>query len=196
MRITDHRYTRDLLRFDLALRMIRHEARTCTIRVCTGLTDDRIRKLYRSYVVTGPATPAVRRKRGKSPRQIAYFTRNTLNQLEASLLAGIFAALGLLQNCRDGAATGWNLEFGGLFCDAFETYQQCWRDSRLSFEHAWFLLLALAQGQDLDLERCPRCAGVYVRDIYAMPLATCPLCRVKQVTPEPRPEARGPDSEG
>lgn len=136
MRITDHRYTRDLLRFDLALRMIRHEARTCTIRVCTGLTDDRIRKLYRSYVVTGPATPAVRRKRGKSPRQIAYFTRNTLNQLEASLLAGIFAALGLLQNCRDGAATGWNLEFGGLFCDAFETYQQCWRDSRLSFEHA------------------------------------------------------------
>ena len=48
MRITDDRYTRDRLRLDLALRLIRHEARTCTIRDWTGLSDDRIRKLYRS----------------------------------------------------------------------------------------------------------------------------------------------------
>ena len=47
MRITDDRYTRDRLRLDLALRLIRHEARTRTIRNWTGLTDDRIRKLYR-----------------------------------------------------------------------------------------------------------------------------------------------------
>ena len=50
MRITDDRYTRDRLRLDLALRLIGHEARTRTIRSWTGLTDDRIRKLYRSYV--------------------------------------------------------------------------------------------------------------------------------------------------
>ena len=50
MRISDDRYTRDRLRFDLALRMIHHEARTCTIRTWTGLTDDRIRKLYRTYL--------------------------------------------------------------------------------------------------------------------------------------------------
>ena len=49
MRVSDDRYTRDRERFDLALRLIRHEARTFTIRQWTGLSDDRIRKLYRSY---------------------------------------------------------------------------------------------------------------------------------------------------
>ena len=49
MRISDDRYSRDRVRLDLALRFIRHEARTQTIRAWTGLTDDRIRKLYRSY---------------------------------------------------------------------------------------------------------------------------------------------------
>ncbi len=51
MRVSDDRYTRDRQRLDLALRLIRHEARTFTIRQWTGLSDDRIRKLYRSYVL-------------------------------------------------------------------------------------------------------------------------------------------------
>ena len=41
MRVTDDRYCRDRLRFDLALRLIGHEARTHTIRAWTGLTEDR-----------------------------------------------------------------------------------------------------------------------------------------------------------
>jgi hypothetical protein len=67
MRISDDRYTRDRLRLDLALRLIRHEARTYTIRQWTGLSDDRIRKLYRSYVMSHGAR-GVHRHRGKSPR--------------------------------------------------------------------------------------------------------------------------------
>ena len=50
MRVTDDRYSRDRQRFDLAVRMVGHEARTCTIRLWTGLTGDRIRKLIRSYL--------------------------------------------------------------------------------------------------------------------------------------------------
>ena len=45
MRLTADRYASDRSQFELALRMIRHEARTRTIRECTGLSDDRIRKL-------------------------------------------------------------------------------------------------------------------------------------------------------
>jgi hypothetical protein len=45
MRISDDRYNRERLSLDLALRFLRHEARTQTIRTWTGLTDDRIRKL-------------------------------------------------------------------------------------------------------------------------------------------------------
>lgn len=59
-----------------------------------------------------------------------------------------------------------------------------------------FLLLTLAQGRDLGLERCPRCAGIYVRDIYAMPLARCPLCRVKQLSLDLRRDAPGPGTRG
>ena len=67
MRISDNRYSRDRSRLDLALRFIRHEARTQTIRAWTGLSDDRIRKMYREYMKE-PGF-AVSRPRGKSPRQ-------------------------------------------------------------------------------------------------------------------------------
>jgi hypothetical protein len=50
MRVSDDRYTRDRQRLDLALRLIRHEARTFTIRQWTGLSDDRIRNSFRGYV--------------------------------------------------------------------------------------------------------------------------------------------------
>src|SRR5690606_20837452 len=76
MHISNERYIRERQRHDLALRMIRHEARTCTIRSCTGLTEDRIRKLYKAFAEQLMTVP-LRRKRGKSPRQIAYFTRTT-----------------------------------------------------------------------------------------------------------------------
>jgi hypothetical protein len=46
MRISENRYERDRQRLELALRFLTHEARTQTIRVWTGLSDDRIRKLY------------------------------------------------------------------------------------------------------------------------------------------------------
>ena len=49
MRLTDDRYAGERSQFELALRMIGHEARTRTIRECTGLSDDRIRKLYTTY---------------------------------------------------------------------------------------------------------------------------------------------------
>lgn len=182
LRVTDHRYSRDLERHHLALRMIRHEARTCTIRSCTTLTDDRIRKLYRSYVAEGTASRAVRRKRGKSPRRAGYFLRNASAHLEASLLAGLFTAVGLIEGEDARGPARHSLEFGALFCDAFETYQSLWRSGCLSFEHAWFLLIALASGEDLKVDGCPECGGAFVRDTLALAPGRCPLCRMKTDT--------------
>jgi hypothetical protein len=53
MRISDDRYNRERSSLDLALKFLRHEARTQTIRAWTGLTDDRIRNLYRSHISRG-----------------------------------------------------------------------------------------------------------------------------------------------
>ena len=62
MRVTDDRYAGELEKFDLAIRMIGHEARTGTIRTCTGFTEDRIRKIYSTYFKLRPGI-TVRRKR-------------------------------------------------------------------------------------------------------------------------------------
>ena len=96
MRLTDDRYAAERNRFELALRMIRHEARTRTIRACTGLSDDRIRKLYATYFRDAGRT-SVKRRRGKSPRQVAVYVRNPLTQLEATTLVMLYCATLLLR---------------------------------------------------------------------------------------------------
>ena len=80
--------------------MIGHEARTRTIRECTGLSDDRIRKVYATYF-RDSGTDAVRRRRGKSPQQIGLFVKNPQNQLEATTLVALFCASLLLRVNRD-----------------------------------------------------------------------------------------------
>ena len=95
MRISDDRYSRDRLRLDLALRFIHHEARTHTIRAWTGLTDDRIRKLYRTYL-TKPAAP---RSRGiaASRRDRRRFSRVRLRmRREAAVFASVSSLFGLI----------------------------------------------------------------------------------------------------
>lgn len=183
--ISSDSYDHERRRQDLALRMIRHEARTCTIRECTGLTDDRIRRLYRSYAHDLSETP-VRRRRGKSPRQITFFVRNTRAQFESSLLASAFAAFGLLQAQR-GVATSKKapaqigpVEYGRLFCDAFETHQQLLSSATLSFEHAWFLLQLLNRSGDLHAVRCRHCDSYYLKDRFNLCRHTCPTCRLKR----------------
>src|SRR5210317_2158035 len=101
MRLTDDRYAGERSQFELALRMIRHEARTRTIRECTGLSDDRIRKLYATYFRNAGGT-TIRRRRGKSPRQITRFVKNARNQLQATTLVALYCS-GLLVRIDDDA---------------------------------------------------------------------------------------------
>jgi hypothetical protein len=178
MQISNDRYFYDRRRHDLALRMIRHEARTCTIRSCTGLTDDRIRQLYKTYASHLSNVP-VRRRRGKSPRQVAFFIRSTRAQLESSLLASLFTVFGLLD--RRPAMQDEPIEFGRLFCDAYETHRQLLRTTHISFEHAWFLLQLLKCRGDLQAVRCRRCDSPYLRDrLGAGCRRSCPVCKLKK----------------
>ena len=96
MRLTDNRYANEKQQFELALRMIGHEARTRTIRECTGLSDDRIRKVYTTYFrETGQR--AIKRRRGKSPQQISLFFKTPQHQLEATTLVALYCASLLLR---------------------------------------------------------------------------------------------------
>jgi hypothetical protein len=184
MHISNDRYNHERRRHDLALRMIHHEARTCTIRECTGLTDDRIRRLYKIYACEIAAQP-LRRRRGKSPRQIAFFVRSTRAQFESSLLASAFTAFGLLQAPRPPgeAASGiehGSVEYGRLFCDAYETHQQLLNNPTMSFEHAWFLLQLLNRSGDLHAVRCRHCDSHYLQDRFNVCRHACPVCKLKR----------------
>jgi hypothetical protein len=178
MHISNERYFRDRQRHDLALRMIRHEARTCTIRSCTGLTDDRIRRLYKTYS-RHAASVRVRRHRGKAPRQIAFFTRNIHLQFEASFLNSVFTAFGLLRAAGDEGRGDPSLEYGELFCDAYETHRQLLQSTRISFEHAWFLLQLLSRGGALKATYCRRCYSRYLCDGLNAARRGCPFCDLK-----------------
>ncbi len=189
MRISDDRYTRDRLRLDLALRLIHHEARTCTIRQWTGLSDDRIRKLYRSYVADCDAdrdTGPVARHRGKSPRQTAFFFRNADLHFEAVQLASLYLIHGLLDATAKGIESRYrvgSVESGLLLCRVYETYTDLHAPARISFEHAWFLLWALAGHTELGVSRCAACGGLRLRDLLARRASACANCEPAAAKP-------------
>jgi hypothetical protein len=182
MRLTDDRYSGEKSQFELALRMIRHEARTRTIRECTGLSDDRIRKLYGTYFRNG-GNAAVRRRRGKSPRQIGRFVKNPDHQLQSTTLVALYCA-GLLLRIdeSDRVHPCWprpDVEFGHRLCRAFETYLLFHERPLLNFEWAWNLLHSMSRGDELYLAACGDCRARYVQDAYALDLKSCPACEIE-----------------
>ncbi|MFI4867955.1 MAG: hypothetical protein ACHQDD_01210 [Steroidobacterales bacterium] len=177
MRISDDRYSRDRQRFDIALQFIRHEARTHTIRAWTGLSDDRIRKLYRSYLCdAGSTTPT--RHRGKSPQQAAFFMRTGRARQEAALLASLYRLLGALPHAPapDLARSLACLARAELLCQAYGAYRGLIPQGVISFEHAVFLLTTLVRGDELLLGGCRDCGAALIVDRWSLRAPRCPLC--------------------
>jgi hypothetical protein len=162
MRISEDRYDRDRQRLELALRFLTHEARTQTIRIWTGLSDDRIRKLYKSYL--GRAACYIPRHRGKSPHQAAYFMRSVRIQQEAAVLASYFALAGLVPEEPSAAAAAElpDIGRGNALCTAYETYLVMVPTAAISFEYGVFLARCLSRGDLLRLGRCKECGGILV----------------------------------
>ncbi len=181
MRIYEDRYHRERLRFHVALRFIRLEARTHTIRYWTGLTDDRIRKLYRSYLAD-TADRLIRRHRGKSPQRATLFLRSARLREQSALLASLYRLFGLLParptavGSTVAATAAPSLRRAELLCQAYEAYRSLVREPGLSFEHALFLQSALARGDELICGACHECNAVLVIDRWSLRVARCSLC--------------------
>jgi len=180
MRISDDRYHRDRQRLDVAVRFIEHEARTQTIRQWTGLTDDRIRKLYRSYLQEnrGRLLP---RHRGKSPQQTAHFVRTARLRHESALFASICVmaeviAMTPLPAAGPAGRGAQSVARALLLCQAYDTYQALVPRPALSFEHAVFLVTALSRGDELRLTGCTSCGAVVVADRLSLRVPRCGGC--------------------
>jgi hypothetical protein len=174
MRITDSRYDRDRLRLTIAYRLIGYEARTHTIRQCTGLSADRIRKLFRDYIRTQPQL-TVRRRRGRSPRQMDFFRRSNALEMEAATIASLLRACALLG--RPGLLQRPSVEEVARFCDVYDTFRSLCPASAITFEHAWYLRHALALHDEYELAHCRNCRALWVHDTLAVGSDTCPACR-------------------
>jgi hypothetical protein len=175
MRISDYRYNRDQLRLDVALQLIRHEARTRTIRQWTGLTDDRIRKLYHSYLQDGGRTT---RHRGKSPRQAAYFLRTARMRDEASGLASLCFLVGLFDGpCHNPCLRqATDVDRAASMCRAYDGYRAALRNPAITFEHAVLLVNAVVRGNELRLGDCQDCGALLVVDSLGLRPTRCSLC--------------------
>jgi hypothetical protein len=175
MRVTDNRYRTERSQFELAMRMIRHEARTNTISYLTGLSDDRIRKVYDTYFRCAGGN--VRRRRGKSPTQIAPLIESPPRALESGVLVhllhrgGLFSAPGARQ-----PQLRQNIALGQRFCDCFEAYRCIVPGPTLTFEWGWNLLLNMRSGDELGLAQCEACGIIHLRDLLAIPQTVCPVC--------------------
>ena len=167
--------------------MIRHEARTGTIRYFTGLSDDRIRKLYTGYFKYDETAP-VKRRRGKSPTQIAPLIQTPERTLESGVFVSLLRANGLI--CADDETTHalqGNVDLGHRFCQCYETHLLVVPNPALSFEWGWNLLLGIRRGDELGITRCEVCSMSYVFDLLALPRNDCPAClALHSVQPEDR----------
>lgn len=163
MRISDDRYNRDLRRYNLALRLIRHQARTDTINRWTGLSPFRIRSIVHTYAGTS-AGNGVARLRGASPRSVSLFFRSPQREKEAAILGACCRMSGALPHTPipDPTRTFPGVERGERLCEAFENFRVMFPDSPLTIEHAVLLALALARGDEVALGSCESCKGVIV----------------------------------
>ncbi len=175
MRATDDRYRAEKGKFELALRMIAHEARTGTIRYWTGLSDDRIRKLYTSYFKYSDT--AVKRRRGKSPTQVTPLVQSPLRTLESGVLANLLLANGLLSAEQPpGPVLRNSIDLGHRFCECFETYRALIRQPTLTFEWCWNLLMSIRRGDELGIRHCMDCGSSFIYDLLSVPRGDCPVC--------------------
>lgn len=199
MRICDDRYSRDRLRLDLALRFIRHEARTQTIRRWTGLTEDRIRKLYHSYCER-PGAAAAPRPRGRSPQQSSFFIRTPRMREEAALLASVCTLLGALPARRATRAGSHRLPEaagperssqpryaeGFALCEAYEAYRALVPLAHIDFERLMCLHALLGRGDEIRLACCGGCGALIVTERIGLRAALCIACASVDGTPPRR----------
>ena len=184
MTVTDSRYRRERSQLELALEMIAFEARTRTIKGCTGLSDDRIRKLYTTYFKHDRAGITVRRQRGKSPRRVDVFFRSNSKQMEATTLGLLMLHYDVFARSVGGrlslAVSRDTVPFGRRLCRVYALFKTLQPGGTLSFEQAWSLCLALVRGDEVSFSRCLECDGQFVHDLLAAVPSVCPCCRLRR----------------
>ena len=174
VRISDARYNRDLRRYQLAWRFVRHGARTRTVQRWSGLSMHRIRTLYLAYA-SGVAQPLRPRLRGVAPYRISFFWRSAHLRCEGAVLGGFLSSYGVLPAVPEMSELE-NLPRGEQLCRAYEAFAEVWPDAQSTLEHAILLLTELCRGVEIAFGRCADCDTLVVIDRLAITPPRCSYC--------------------
>lgn len=177
MRIWGHRYSRDLQRFNLALRMIAHEARTHTICEWAGLPEDRVRNLYQSYYHEHGKSLTARR-RGPSPQSLAFFFGSARSRSESAAVVGLCYLLDVLppETISNPRRELPSVSRGQRLCVAYEMYLELVPKTVMTLEHVVLLIMTVAKGHEFQVGHCVSCGGVIVIDRSSLRRWSCTHC--------------------
>lgn len=191
MRISDHRYRRDVRKYNLALRLIHHEARTGIIRAWTGLSGRGIRNLFRSYVHDQNEDMATRH-RGPPPQAAVHLLQSSNMRADSELLASILCLFDLIPALRELGMTESqpSVVRGERLCTAFEMFLEFVPHSNLTLEHALLLVDSISRGDVLELGKCANCTALTVVDRQGDVDRRCGLCRETDDRSDKKGEAR------
>jgi hypothetical protein len=201
--VTDDRLGGYFRRYQLALRMMSHGARTQTVMAYSKLTRDQLVTQRRRWGFA----PEIRPK-GPAPSAFHVFFRSRRHCSEAALFASLCHIGGAITASLNGVAARLvpSLELGELFCDALETFREWVPHSDLDFEHALQLATGVVRAERVTLGWCSDCQGATLFEGCRRVYAQCPHClppttqsarqkgdeRVVEHDEQPKPE-RHPD---
>ena len=185
--VTDDRLGGYFRRYQLALRMMTHGARSQTVCAWSGLTRDQLVTQRQRW-----GFDPDERRRGPAPTAVHVFFKSRRHRSEAALFASLCRILGAITG-RSGKAAAErlpSLENGELLCEALEAFREWRPESELEFEHAVLLTSGVVQAENVALSHCSDCRAATLIDGSRKVYANCGHCqRAGTVSRSARQEA-------
>ncbi len=166
---------RDCRRYQLALNLMVHQARTQTITALTSLSRHQLATLRQRCRI-----PEQMRHRGPSPRSLDRFTHSLRARSEGATIAAFCHAYRILPmraTSRTARRNRLTLEFGERLCAAYEAYCACFPHSGIAIEEFLSLVLGITEDGEIELGRCSSCNGTVLIDRLAPRRPTCAQCQ-------------------
>jgi hypothetical protein len=163
----DDSVAREIRRFELARRLIFHEARTQTISKLTGLSRNRLATLRRRLMVSDDA-----RRRGPPPRSLDVLLRTARGRTEGAAVAALFPLFKRSTSIKAPSL----LDDGEQACDIYDAYLAYHPQSNVRFEELMLLKRSLAKGDLVELGLCRVCKGLIMNSRYDRRRSTCSHC--------------------
>jgi hypothetical protein len=172
--VTDDRLGGYFRRYQLALRMMSHGARSQTVCAWSGLTRDQLVTQRQRW-----GFDPDERRRGPAPTALHVFFKSKRHRSEAALFASLCRIVGPIR-ARSGKVAADrlpNLENGELLCEALEAFREWRPEAELEFEHAVLLTSGVVQAENLTLGECSDCRAATLIDGSRKLYMNCGHCQ-------------------